>query len=168
MCDCKPEEKERIGKSSHYICRHNRLSDLRPDLAAEFDVEKNVGVDLKYLTVRSGKKVWWRCLKVGTCECHVWKATADTRSNGSGCPYCACKKVCKHNNLAVINPHLVKEWHSKNKLPPESYSFSSNVKVWWKCRKDPCGCHEWEAKINARSNGNGCPFCAGKKNLLSQ
>jgi len=35
----------------------------------------------------------------------------------------------------------------------------SNRKVWWVCTKG----HEWQANIKDRSNGNGCPYCSGKK-----
>lgn len=34
----------------------------------------------------------------------------------------------------------------------------SNEKVWWICGKG----HEWQATIDSRSRGNGCPYCAGK------
>lgn len=33
------------------------------------------------------------------------------------------------------------------------------MKVWWVCNKG----HEWEATLNSRSYGNGCPYCSGKK-----
>jgi hypothetical protein len=35
-------------------------------------------------------------------------------------------------------------------------------KVWWKCEYG----HEWEARIDARAIGNGCPKCAGKINRM--
>jgi hypothetical protein len=38
-------------------------------------------------------------------------------------------------------------------------SHKSNKKVWWLGK---CG-HEWEAIINNRSKGRGCPYCANKK-----
>jgi len=38
-------------------------------------------------------------------------------------------------------------------------SAYSNKKVWWLCEKG----HEWQAVINSRRNGVGCPFCAGKQ-----
>ena len=35
---------------------------------------------------------------------------------------------------------------------------NSNKKVWWKCNNG----HEWQANINDRNRGKGCPFCASK------
>jgi hypothetical protein len=58
-------------------------------------------------------------------------------------------------------PHLVKEWHpTKNgELTPDDFTHGSVKKVWWLCPKVED--HEWKATINNRSNGTGCPFCAG-------
>ena len=65
----------------------------------------------------------------------------------------------KENSLAVANPKLASDWHpSKNReMLPEYVSANSNKKVWWICEKG----HEWEATVNSRSRGAGCPYCAG-------
>jgi len=60
-------------------------------------------------------------------------------------------------------PKLASEWHpTKNQdLKPENVTYKSGKKVWWQCpRSDD---HEWQAVIASRSNGVGCPFCAGRK-----
>ena len=37
------------------------------------------------------------------------------------------------NSLAAVHPELVAEWSEKNlPLTPDSISFGSNKKVWWK------------------------------------
>lgn len=38
----------------------------------------------------------------------------------------------------------------------------SRIKYWWKCAEG----HEWEANIDNRKNGTGCPVCSGKKTVL--
>jgi hypothetical protein len=59
---------------------------------------------------------------------------------------------------------LKKEWHPSNAFPITNLSPSSAKKVWWRCSVD-CR-HEWETRFFARSaNGQGCPFCLGKKVL---
>ena len=67
-------------------------------------------------------------------------------------------------SLADEYPDLAAEWHpTKNgDLTPQMVTPGSNKKVWWLGK---CG-HEWEALINNRSNGNGCPVCAGKQVLV--
>ena len=61
------------------------------------------------------------------------------------------------------NPLLMAEWnYEKNgDLNPLELTAFSNRKVWWKCEKG----HEWEAKIQNRSNGTNCPYCSGNKVL---
>src|SRR5205085_4503570 len=75
--------------------------------------------------------------------------------------------ICPHYNLKVLNPKLAREWcyEKNNGKKPEEYSPSSNDTVWWKCSKNPCGCHNWESKISNRTsnNHNGCPYCCNKK-----
>ncbi len=64
-------------------------------------------------------------------------------------------------NLAICNPSLAKEWHpTKNgNSTPETITPMANQKAWWICSN----MHEWEATIDSRSRGNGCPYCDGKK-----
>jgi hypothetical protein len=65
-------------------------------------------------------------------------------------------------SLAETHPEIAKEWHpTKNgKLTSYNFTFGSNVKVWWKC--DKADDHEWTTSIQARTRGNGCPFCTGR------
>ena len=68
----------------------------------------------------------------------------------------------KSNSLLILNPNLATEWHPRlnGTLRPENISYKSNKKVWWKC--SVCG-HEWQATVNHRSSGRGCPECAKEK-----
>ena len=127
------------------------------ELMAEWNWEKNneLGFDPETLTLGSHKNVWWKC-GYG----HEWQATISNRTIGRGCPYCASKKVLKgFNDLQTVNPALAKEWNYEkdNGLTPEDVTPSSNRKVWWKCNKG----HEWQASINSRNKGHGCPYCSG-------
>ena len=71
------------------------------------------------------------------------------------------KLIVGINDLATTHPNIAAEWHpTKNgDLKPSDVSSFSHKKVWWLCAKG----HEWQAQINARNRGNGCPFCAKKK-----
>ncbi len=131
-----------------------------PHLMKEWNWEKNTDIDPNQLTVGSEKKVWWKCSKG-----HEWQADIGHRNNGTGCPYCAGRKVLKgYNDLQTINPSLAKEWnYEKNgTTTPEMVSVSSGKKAWWKCTEG----HEWQATIGSRNSGCGCPYCAGKKLLI--
>ena len=58
-------------------------------------------------------------------------------------------------------PAVAAEWHpDKNgALTPDEVSHGSNRKVWWLCKKE----RAWEASINSRTSGNGCPSCFGNR-----
>ena len=69
----------------------------------------------------------------------------------------------KKENSILTNEILAKEWNYKKneKLNPEYILKTSGKKVWWKCNKG----HEWEAIVNSRNRGNGCPYCSNQKVL---
>ena len=67
------------------------------------------------------------------------------------------------DNSILTNEKLIKEWnYEKNKnINPEFIPKTSGKKVWWLCNKG----HEWEAIVNSRNRGNGCPYCSNQKLL---
>ena len=164
LCDGKICGKGKpIGGS--YLCPHRNLRTKFPQLVnEEWDFKKNEKNPEEYLPT-SHVVVWWKC-KNNLCGCHQWQTRIATRtSKSSGCPFCDNKQVCKHNNLSVRRSELLLEFHGKNIRKPEEFSYGSKEIVWWKCKNDPCGCHEWEATINSRTKiiPTGCPFCANKQ-----
>jgi hypothetical protein len=68
-------------------------------------------------------------------------------------------------SLGDLNKTLLEQWHPTKNGNLTAYDFfeGSGKKVWWKCEKGHD--HEWEAKIQHRSNGkrSGCPFCGNRK-----
>jgi hypothetical protein len=65
-----------------------------------------------------------------------------------------------------LNDLLIKQVHpTKNKsLDISSLSSGSNKKVWWICEKG----HEWEARIDHRTQGSGCSYCSGLKAIIGE
>ncbi len=138
-------------------CIHNNLAVKFPELAFEFDKERNIGVPGDY-ACNSNKVVWWICKKT-SCNCHRWESRISHRTGiSSGCPFCNHGKICSHNNLAIKFPELVKEWDcEKNHKTPDEYSYGSKEKVWWICQENKK--HNWQSMIVNRTRGKGCPFC---------
>ena len=141
------------------------ISDLKsnnPSLSKEWDYEKNGDLTPEMVTPMSGKKVWWKCDKG-----HSFQASIDNRSSGKGCPFCSGHKVLVgYNDFAHAHPELIQEWNTeRNNCLPTSVTEHSGKKVWWKCDKG----HEWQATVDSRSNGVGCPYCNGnaKKSVLN-
>ena len=136
---------------------YNDLQTVNPTLAAEWNYEKNGDLKPDNFTVNSGRKVWWKCSKA-----HEWEATIANRNRRSGCPYCSGRNaVIGENSLQIVNPTLAKEWnYEKNGgLTPVGVMPHSGKKVWWKCNKG----HEWQATINSRNRGIGCPICNSER-----
>lgn len=137
------------------------VSSLYPELMKEWDYDRNQGIDPKTTTPHSDKKVYWKHWCESASMWHSWKAAIQDRTSGTGCPYCANKKVLAgFNDLATTHPDLAKEWHpSRNKgITPKMVTAGSSKKVWW---LGPCG-HEWCAHVYSRSMGTGCPICNKK------
>lgn len=127
-----------------------------PNLVKEWNFKKNAKLLPEHVTANSAKKVWWICEKG-----HEYQATIANRSKGNGCPYCAGKLVTTgENDLKTLCPSLAEEWnYEKNgDLLPEKVTLHSGKKVWWICKKG----HEYQATIDNRSRGKGCPICANK------
>ena len=68
------------------------------------DYERNQGIDPETLSVHSKKKVYWKHWCEDAQMWHSWKAAIKDRTQGTGCPYCANKKVLVgFNDLATTH-----------------------------------------------------------------
>lgn len=134
------------------------LKTLKPDVAAEWNYEKNGDLRPENFTVYSNKYVWWKC-SLG----HNWRTAISHRSTGKDCPYCKGRKVWKgFNDLSTTHPRLASEWdYNKNKgLYPEQFSAGSNKRFWWRCKRGHC----WNMGISTRIRTS-CPYCSNKRVL---
>ncbi|MDO5785898.1 MAG: zinc-ribbon domain-containing protein [Eubacteriales bacterium] len=135
----------------------NDLASQRPDIAAQWHPTKNGSVTPVDVLVGSNHRAWWVCEKG-----HEWQAIVKSRTNGTGCPVCANRKlVVGENDLATTHADLARQWHpTKNgTLTPSDVVGGTWKKVWWRCPKG----HEWRTTVVSRTSGGvGCPVCAGK------
>lgn len=151
-CGCPYES----GK--YLVIGKNDLLKVNPHLAEEWDYERNGTLKPDQVTSCSGKKVWWKCRNCGMS----WCSTVANRSQGKGCPYDSGRyPIPGKTDLASTNPQLAEEWdyEQNGDLTPEQITPHSGRRVWWKCKK--CGMH-WQASIDDRSKGNGCPYDSGR------
>lgn len=149
----------RLGRGCPYCSRQlsvrgeTDFATTNPELLNEWDYTKNV-IQPNSIMAGTHKKVWWIC-----SEGHSWEAEVKSRVSGVGCPYCNGKRVLKDfNDLASINPGLTSEWNYEKNAPltPDDVTHSSGKKVWWTCKNG----HNYQASIDNRSKGRGCPICA--------
>lgn len=157
-----------IGRGCPYcsgrrvISEVNDLATINPNLAKEWDYSKNTGISPKAISIKSNKKVYWKC-----SNGHSWRSTVASRSAGGGCPICSGRMLVEGiNDLATINPRLALELHpSKNgNITSRNIMSGSRISVWWKCSKG----HEWKASVYSRTAGKGCPYCSGRKAIKGE
>lgn len=135
----------------------NTLASLHPEIAAQWDKDKNGSVTPEKVSPYSRIKRWWLC-GLG----HSWAASVAKRVNGEGCPFCSGNRVLKgFNDLATTRPDIAADWDAdyNGTLTPETVSKGSSKMIRWKCALGHC----WFARVYSRTAGNGCPYCAGNK-----
>ena len=143
--------------SGKRVSEDNNLEANYPQLAKEWDLQKNQGQSPADVTTGSGKKVWWICQKDSE---HKWQAVISSRTSGRGCPYCSGNRASKNNSFAQAFPELAEQWHPtrNGRMLPDEFTKKSNKKVWWMCPRNSD--HVWKTGIGERARGTGCPFCS--------
>lgn len=132
-----------------------------PNIADEWDEEKNAPKTPADYTFASSTKVGWKCKTCG----NKWETTIKSRCiRGTSCNKCAKRKIWDTRfagmNLGITDPALLDEWdYELNEKGPECYSPKSSQKVHWRCKT--CG-YRYEAKICNKANGRKCACCQRK------
>jgi uncharacterized OB-fold protein len=128
---------------------YNDLATERPDLAAEL-----VGTDPTTVVAGTGAKLRWACPDHG----HEYEATGAVRLRGSGCPYCANKRVSAgFNDLATTRPDLAAQLIGTD---PRTVTASTGKRLTWKCERHG---GTFVATGADRVNGYGCGVCYGQQ-----
>ena len=142
--------------SNHRLIKGvNDLETVRPDLAKEWNYEKNYPLTPRDVIAGGKKKYWWKCEKN-----HEWKTDIYSRIHqNTGCNYCLGRIATPGvNDLATLYPEIAKQWdYRKNKnKKPSDYTAHSKERVYWICEKG----HSWNTQITNRVRYNtGCPEC---------
>jgi hypothetical protein len=131
----------------------NDLGSTHPEIAAEAYLW-----DPSTVTAGVGLKKNWMC-----ANGHIYLARIAHRTRGSGCPYCANRKVLSgFNDLKTTHPQLAGQalgWD------PTTISYGSGKKLFWKCSAG----HVFIASPNQRTNKHHrfvCPYSSfGIKHL---
>ena len=155
-------DERRRTQGPRAVSPEQSLKARHPALAAEWDRERNRGLDPAAISPKSKHKVWWRC---STCG-HEWKAAVSSRTYaGTGCPVCGLRRraktqsnVDRARSLAVKHPEIAAQLHpSRNQaIDPAQLGARSSLKLWW--RWDTCS-HEWRTAVSTLIDGSGCPAC---------
>ena len=135
----------------------NDLQTLYPDIAKEFDVEKN-GISPSEISPKSTKTYWWTC---GNNHTSFLQSVEHRVTRNTKCPYCTGRKpISGENDLEMLFPDIAKEWDmEKNEgvLPAEVSPYTYNA-YWWICPKG----HSYKKKVIQRTKFHkaiDCPKC---------
>lgn len=136
--------------------KENSLLNKYPDIAKEWNYEKNYPLTPDMFSYGSGRKVWWKCERN-----HEWESIINSRTKGKSCPYCSNQKVCIDNSLGIKKPNLIKEWNpiKNGDLTPYNITISSNKSVWWLCSN--CK-YEYKRTVydqTRKDRNSKCPNC---------
>lgn len=151
-------DRDRIKIYNEYILirKSKNLAIEFPDIAKEWNYDKNGELIPEMFVANSNKKVWWKCV-----QGHEWQAAIVHRtSRNDGCPYCGNRRVLVgYNDLATCNPELISEWdEERNTIRPCEVVPGSSKVVFWIC---PCG-HSYKKAVRERTGikgRGGCPYC---------
>lgn len=86
---CGYSKKMQSTRESNVVKNKKDLKTKFPEIAAEWDYEKNEDLEPSRVSFGSNKKVWWRCPKGHSYEARI---TDRTGRHKSGCPYCAGRR----------------------------------------------------------------------------
>jgi hypothetical protein len=139
----------------------NDLATVNPDLAAQWNFNRNGSLLPSSVFSGSPTKVWWTCRNYPD---HEWQASISSRkSHKFGCPICANLQVkTGFNDFATTNPGLASEWSISlnGDIRIDQVVAGSNRVVWWECVS--VADHKWRASIKNRMSGTGFPSCSDR------
>jgi len=152
----------------------NSMRTTYPELAEEFDMEKNAPLTPDIIKAGTNKKLHWVCRIISETPCgYKWVTSGEKRSaRGHGCPVCSesGQNAIHHdgrNSMRTTHPELAEEFDMERNHPhtPDNVKAGTHLNLYWVCRtisETPCG-HRWLTVSKNRSrNGDGCPACSNR------
>ena len=114
------------------------LETCRPELAAEWNYNKNGELKPSQISCQSNKKVWWICK-----EGHEWEAVVGSRYRGNGCPICGNKARQKKKQKAVKNLDTGEVFVSSNEAAKQYGVSASAIAACCLGRIKTCKGYHW-------------------------
>lgn len=137
----------------------NDLQTTHPDIAADLHPGSCSTKRADQLTANDAKPRAWVC-----GEGHEYRATVRQRVEGKSCPECDKRRNrTSGRGFAYRFPELAATWRPElnEGRDPRDYTARSKLDVIWWCEKG----HPFKMRIEARTRGCGCPYCARRRIL---
>lgn len=154
---------------------YNDLAFRYPELAEQWDYEKNAPLTPTMVSPGSQRRVWWLFPyddpNTGKHYDFSWNASVACRVRyGPGCPFLSGQRVWTgFNDLATTHPQLAAQWDYERNAPitPKTIGYGSIVHAaWTRSYDDPItGKHfdfKWTSVIkNRNADASDCPYLQG-------
>lgn len=141
----------------------NDLATTNPRIAQELHPSRASAKRATQLHAGDTKKRLWLCHQRG----HEFTASVQERVKGKvTCPDCKKERNrTSGRNLVDTHPTIAAEWlpELNEGREPADYTQGSKLEVIWWCHNGP---HPFPMRIQIRTKGGDCPFCAGRLLLV--
>ena len=138
----------------------NDFATTHPVIARELHPSSSSAKRAWELTATDTKRRDWLC----ACG-YEYRESVANRVKGRSCPECKKRRVRKSGrSLVDTHPHLASTWlpELNEGREPADYTRGSKLDVVWWCEN---GQHPFPMRIEARTRGCTCGYCAGRRLL---
>ena len=137
----------------------NNITVTHPEIATDWDYEKNGNLRPEQFTYGSHQKVYWICRYCATP--HSFSMAIQKRCSGQDCPAKGNRRaITGVNDLATTNPNLLRFWdyysNNKENTFPDKITSTTSRKAHWICPK--CGTESYE-HVSTFSKRGRCRAC---------
>lgn len=138
----------------HLMMGVNDLETLHPDIAAQWDQDRNTRLTPATVLATARAHVWWVC-PYG----HSWKAAVCTRTvRRKGCPTCESPTcISGVNDLETLHPDIARMYATDmNAMPPSKVASASHHTYWFRCKRG----HLFSTQARRMVAGYQCVQCS--------
>lgn len=137
----------------------NDLATTHPRIARELHPKTGYAKTATQLNAADPKTRDWLCPKD-----HPYRASVKARVRGKSCDECKKQRTrTSGRSIVDTHPHLVPSWlpELNEGREPADYTKGSKLEVIWLCTKSG-HTHTFPMRLEARTRGCDCPYCAGR------
>ncbi|WP_315105379.1 zinc-ribbon domain-containing protein [uncultured Microbacterium sp.] len=137
----------------------NDLATTHPRIARELHPRNGYAKAATQLNAADPKTRDWLCPKD-----HPYRASVKQRVRGKSCPECKKQRTrISGRSIVDTHPYLVPSWlpELNQGHEPADYTKGSKLEVVWVCTKS-WHTHTFPMRLEARTRGSDCPYCAGR------
>jgi hypothetical protein len=137
----------------------NDLATTHPRIARELRPRPGYGKSATQLNASDTKVRDWLCPND-----HPYRASIKARVGGKSCPDCKKQRTrTSGRSIVDTHPHLVESWlpELNEGRDAADYTKGSKLEVNWLCTKSG-HTHTFPMRLEARTRGCDCPYCASR------